>query len=66
MDKRIKILIIDDEVHIRKFLRISFEAENYIVEEVSSGTDGVVSTKLCKHLQSLIRISFPVGEGFPS
>ena len=26
----------------------------------------VVSTKLCKHLQSLIRISFPVGEGFPS
>jgi len=26
----------------------------------------VVSTKLCKYLQSLVRISFPVGEGFPS
>ena len=33
---------------------------------VYGATYAVVSTKLCKHLQSLIRISFPVGEGFPS
>ena len=36
------------------------------VPERSVTNNWVVSTKLCKHLQSLIGISFPVGEGFPS
>jgi len=41
MEKKIKILIVDDEIQIRKFLKISFESENYSVEEASSGSEGI-------------------------
>ena len=41
MDKKNKILIIDDEPDIRKLLRISFESQDYSVEEASCGSDGI-------------------------
>jgi two-component system, OmpR family, KDP operon response regulator KdpE len=41
MERKINVLIIDDETQIRKFLRISFESENYAVEEASSGSEGI-------------------------
>jgi two-component system, OmpR family, KDP operon response regulator KdpE len=41
MDKKIKILVIDDEVQIRKLLRISFESQKYSVEEAGTGTEGI-------------------------
>jgi two-component system, OmpR family, KDP operon response regulator KdpE len=41
MDRKNRILIIDDEAQIRKLLRISFESQNYAVEESSSGAEGL-------------------------
>ncbi|MDT8386597.1 MAG: response regulator [Thiogranum sp.] len=39
-----KILVVEDEAQIRKFLRISLEAHGYIIEEARQGEDGL---KLC-------------------
>lgn len=39
-----KILIIEDEAQIRKFLRISLEAQNYIVTEVVNASAGIQQT----------------------
>jgi len=39
---RAKILVIDDEAAIRKFLRVSLEAEGYSIVEAVSGKEGLV------------------------
>lgn len=36
-----RLLVIDDEVQIRRFLRISLEANDYEVHEVANGLDGI-------------------------
>lgn len=38
------ILIVDDEIQIRRFLRISLEANDYRVEETASGMDAITKT----------------------
>ena len=35
------ILVIDDEIQIRRFLRISLEANGYVVIETATGQDGI-------------------------
>lgn len=44
MSQGLHILIIDDEVQIRRFLRISLEANGYHVFESDSGQDGIAKT----------------------
>jgi two-component system KDP operon response regulator KdpE len=39
-----QILIVDDEVQIRRFLRISLEANGYHIHETASGEDAIVRT----------------------
>ena len=63
MDKKIKILIIDDEAQIRKLLRISFESENYSVEEVSSGSDGLKLIKTMKPTLIILDLGLPDMDG---
>jgi two-component system KDP operon response regulator KdpE len=41
-DDGLQVLIIDDEVQIRRFLRISLEANGYHTHEAALGEDGVV------------------------
>jgi len=41
MDASQKILIIDDEIQIRRFLRIALEANTYAVLEASTGKEGI-------------------------
>ena len=36
-----RVLVIDDEVQIRRFLRISLEANDYEVHEVANGLEGI-------------------------
>lgn len=36
------VLVIDDEIQIRRFLKISLEASGYIVEEAETGEEGLV------------------------
>lgn len=40
-EKRLSILVVDDEPQIRKFLRISLEAHGYLVNEARLGEDGL-------------------------
>jgi two-component system, OmpR family, KDP operon response regulator KdpE len=40
----LQILIIDDETQIRRFLRISLEANGYKIHEVATGNDGILKT----------------------
>lgn len=47
-----KILVIDDEPAIRKFLRISLEAEGYDVVEADSGRQGVAMA--ASHVPALV------------
>lgn len=41
MKQQKKILVIDDELAIRRFLRVSLERENYSVSEAESGQAGI-------------------------
>ena len=41
MDASQKILIIDDELQIRRFLRVALEANAYAVLEASTGKEGM-------------------------
>ncbi|TDY03705.1 response regulator [Thiohalophilus thiocyanatoxydans] len=41
-ESAIKILVVEDESQIRKFLRISLEAHNYIVYEARLGEEGLM------------------------
>ena len=36
-----RVLVIDDEIQIRRFLRISLEANHYEVYEVGNGLEGI-------------------------
>lgn len=42
--KKAEILIIDDEVQIRKLLRITLESNDYLVKEAESGKQGIALT----------------------
>ncbi len=41
MSERIHVLVIDDEVQIRRFLKISLEANGYSVHEAGNGHEGI-------------------------
>lgn len=41
MSERLHVLVIDDEVQIRRFLKISLEASGYSVHEAGSGREGI-------------------------
>ena len=36
-----RILIVEDEEHIRKFVKINLEREGFLVEEAASGEEGL-------------------------
>lgn len=44
MSEGLHVLVIDDEVQIRRFLRIGLEANGYHVHETATGQDGIVKT----------------------
>lgn len=45
------ILLVEDEAHIRSFLRIALEAHGYVVEEARNGEDGLAAAgRILPHL----------------
>ena len=44
------ILIIDDEIQIRRLLRITLEAQNFRVEEAETGQSGIVQAAMVRLL----------------
>lgn len=63
MNDGLHILIIDDEVQIRRFLRISLEANGYRVYETDSGQDGVVKTAQLRPDLVILDLGLPDMDG---
>lgn len=59
-----KILIIEDEESIRKFIRVNLEIENYTVEEAESGELGLEIAKTYDPDIVLLDIMLPGIDGF--
>jgi two-component system, OmpR family, KDP operon response regulator KdpE len=56
-------LIIDDEVQIRRLLRVALENENYQVREAETGQAGLVETANCKPAVILLDLGLPDMDG---
>jgi Response regulator containing CheY-like receiver, AAA-type ATPase, and DNA-binding domains len=56
-------LIIDDEVQIRRLLRVAFEAENYQVHEAENGQQGLVEVANYKPAVILLDLGLPDMDG---
>lgn len=56
-------LIIDDEVQIRRLLRVALEAENYQVHEAENGQQGLVETANYKPVVILLDLGLPDMDG---
>lgn len=57
------ILVIDDEVQIRRLLRISLESHGYKVEEASTGKDGLVQVAMVRPDIIVLDLSLPDADG---
>jgi two-component system KDP operon response regulator KdpE len=53
------ILIIDDEVQIRKFLKIGLESQGYIVHEAEKGEEGITRVVIKKPDLILLDLNLP-------
>ncbi|HKX12597.1 MAG TPA: response regulator [bacterium] len=59
-----KILVIDDEAAIRKFLRVSLEAQGFKVEEAVSGKEGLTQAIAGRADLIILDLGLPDIEGF--
>ena len=57
------ILIIDDEIQIRKVLKITLEANNYNVIEAENGNDGITKTAMHKPNAIFLDLGLPDQDG---
>jgi two-component system KDP operon response regulator KdpE len=57
------ILVIDDEVQIRRFLRISLEANGYRPHEAANGTDGITKAAQLRPDVIILDMSLPDMDG---
>jgi two-component system KDP operon response regulator KdpE len=56
-------LIIDDEVQIRRLLRVALEAENYQVREAETGQQGLIEIATSKPAVIVLDLGLPDLEG---
>ena len=57
------VLIIDDEIQIRRFLRISLEANQYQVQEAKTGRDGLEQAAVLRPDVIILDLGLPDLEG---
>ena len=62
-DNKEKILIIDDEKQIRKLLRVTLSAHNFIVDESENGEDGIIKAAFFKPDLILLDLGMPDIDG---
>jgi two-component system, OmpR family, KDP operon response regulator KdpE len=55
----IKILVIDDEIQIRRFLRITMEAQGFNVLEAATGQDGLVHAAMTRPDVIILDLGLP-------
>ncbi|UJP02428.1 MAG: response regulator, partial [Nitrosomonas sp.] len=58
-----RILIIEDENQIRRFVRIALEAENFDVIEADSGTRGLIEASTRQPDLAIIDLGLPDSDG---
>ena len=58
------ILVVDDEIQIRRFVRISLEANGYRVYEVASGEEAILKVAQVRPDLVILDIGLPDIEGF--
>ncbi len=58
------ILVIDDEIQIRRFLRVSLEANGFRVHEAASGQDGLVQMTMLKPDIVILDLGLPDMDGY--
>lgn len=58
------VLVVDDELQIRRFLKISLEANGYRVHEVTNGADAIVKAAQLRPDFIILDIGLPDMEGF--
>jgi len=63
MDNKCSILVIDDEVQIRRFLKISLEAAGYKISEASDANEGLIMSTSVKPELILLDLGLPDADG---
>lgn len=58
-----RILVIDDEAAIRRFLRVSLDAQGYQVYEAESGREGLQAVSACRPDVVILDLGLPDLEG---
>lgn len=58
-----QILIVDDEIQIRRFLRISLEANGYAVDEAERGQDAILKAARCRPDLIILDLGLPDMDG---
>ena len=57
------VLVIDDEPQMRRLLRVTLEANGYVVFDAASGQDGIVQVAQCRPEVILLDLGLPDLEG---
>ena len=57
------VLVIDDEIQIRRFLRVSLEANSFRVHEAASGQDGLAKMTMLKPDVVILDLGLPDMDG---
>jgi len=60
----IKVLVIDDERQIRRFLRITLEAQGFSMTEAASGQEGLVQAAMVRPDVIILDLGLPDEDGF--
>lgn len=63
MSAGLQVLIVDDEVQIRRFLRISLEAHGYRVYETADGQEGILKTAQLRPDLVILDLGLPDMDG---
>ena len=58
-----KVLVVDDELHIRQAVQAALESEGYLVQTAENGKEGVEKCKLWKPALVMLDIRMPVMDG---
>ena len=58
-----KILVVDDELHIRQALQASLESEGYLVQTAENGKDGVEKCRAWRPALVILDVRMPVMDG---
>lgn len=63
IEHALTVLVVDDEVQIRRFLRAGFELNGFVIEEAETGTDAIRAMTLRPHDLIILDLGLPDMDG---